>query len=128
MALVDPALLQSVVTEVLKLVLVVLGLLSAYIVKLFADKLKVSLTDSQKTKLEDLAVKAVWYAEEMAAKKVKEGYTGDVGKLKRGYAWLFLQKEAAAITPAVFDRMIHMVLGETKGLGSSKAVGRIGAP
>lgn len=126
MALVDPALLQSIVTEALKLVLVVLGLLSAYIVKLFAEKLKVSITDTQKAKLEEVAVKAVWYAEEMAAKQVQAGYSKDVGKLKRSYAWQYLQREAGTVAPQVFDRLIHTVLGETKGLGASRDVGRAG--
>jgi hypothetical protein len=123
MPLIDPAILKSITTELLNLVLLVLSGLSVYIVKLFADRLKVNLSDTQQTKVRAVATEAVFYAEEMVAKKVQTGFTGDLGSLKRAYAWQFLKKELSGVTPESAERAIHAVLGQTKGLGASKAVG-----
>lgn len=124
MDLIDPTLLKSIVSELLGLVLLILSGLSAYVVKLFADKLKVTLGEAQQAKIRALATEAVFYAQEMAAKRVKAGYTGDDGQLKRAYAWQFLKNEVKGITPDLAERAIHTVLGETKGLGASKDIGR----
>lgn len=123
---VDPELLKTVVTELLKLVLLVIAGLSTYLIKLFADKLKVSITVEQQAALKRIATDAVWYAEEVAAKQKAAGATGETGALKRAYAWRYIKNTAGAlVTPEVGERLIHTVLGETQGLGASRTLGAI---
>jgi len=121
---VDPDLLKAIVTELLKVVLLLIAGLTTYILKMLSDKLRVNITERQQERITEMATKAVFYAEEMAAKQVAAGYPGDTGKLKLAYAWQYLQREAVAMAPAVASRAIHEVLGKTQGLGASKEVGQ----